>query len=302
MDNKEDRHCFSCGKTFSKPYYYERHKQRKTPCLIQDVPENDDAKNRCKFCNKTYKYKYTLTRHYKTCKIKNGGMKILAEKIQREQAMEQKKQLDNITVQMGQLLSLVKTQSEEIQKLKQNQFISTNNAMHNFGDNNTQNINQSKHITINNYMTPDISGLKLTDDRINQYDKLSCAVLDTIYFNPDRPENHSIYLVNKKDKTLMVYTGKPTEECKWKLLTSDGDRKRLATQLQNIIVKEGVELVNSIYESKEETFLKLPKYLSNRIISFNSYEDEVRIYETDMLNLALKHKAMVASTKKNKVI
>ena len=73
--------CYSCGKEFTSTRDLLRHKERKTPCLIREIqPEQVNNPNRCIFCNKIFSKKENMTRHLKTCKIKNGGMDILVDK------------------------------------------------------------------------------------------------------------------------------------------------------------------------------------------------------------------------------
>lgn len=78
--------CYDCGKSFTTTQAFDRHKQRKAPCLIRETaPENIHNPNRCIFCNKIFAQPQTLTRHYKNCKIKDGGTDILDEKVCYEQ-------------------------------------------------------------------------------------------------------------------------------------------------------------------------------------------------------------------------
>jgi len=83
INNKK---CYSCGKVFRTQANLLTHKNRKTPCLIREVaPEQVNNPNRCIFCNKIFIQKQSLTRHFKTCKIKNGGMDILVDKVKYDQ-------------------------------------------------------------------------------------------------------------------------------------------------------------------------------------------------------------------------
>ena len=96
-DNEEinNKKCYSCGKIFRTPNDLNRHKNRKTPCLIREVlPEQVNNPNRCIFCNKILSNKSHLTRHLNICKIKNGGMEILADKVKYEQEIRILKERD----------------------------------------------------------------------------------------------------------------------------------------------------------------------------------------------------------------
>jgi hypothetical protein len=289
MGPEDDKHCFSCGKTFIRKNDYERHKRRKTPCLIQKIPENDTELNRCKFCNKAYKHNYTLTRHYKTCVIKNGGMDILVNKVKREEEIEQAKIIQNMMSMMKTMEKKLDEQSKTINELLDKNHLSNytqNNAPHNF--NNT---------TINNYLTPNVQNLILDPKTIDNYSNLSYAVLDHIYFNPCRPENHSFYISNKKEKELMVYTnqGLLKPDLAWKLLTTDKDRGLFVKDLQNTIIKEGGNVVNNIYNNDLKQFEGLPKDLRDRIINFNSGE---KIEQREVFQITLKGTPSVKDQKK----
>lgn len=72
IDQNKARTCELCGKSFGKQIDIDRHRQRKTPCIITVVSEeNKHNPNRCIFCNKTFVQKQGLVRHQKTCKVKN---------------------------------------------------------------------------------------------------------------------------------------------------------------------------------------------------------------------------------------
>lgn len=84
MENNKFK-CHNCGKSFADDTHLQRHKNRKTPCLIRDIsPELVNHPNRCIFCNKIFVQHQSLTRHLKICKIKNGGMDILVDKVKYE--------------------------------------------------------------------------------------------------------------------------------------------------------------------------------------------------------------------------
>lgn len=80
--------CFNCGKEFKDSAHLERHKKRKTPCLIRDVSEvNKKNPLRCIYCNSIFSRISNLNKHYKICKIKNGGLDKLHDKVKHDEQM-----------------------------------------------------------------------------------------------------------------------------------------------------------------------------------------------------------------------
>jgi hypothetical protein len=110
---ENNKKCYNCGKEFRTPTEYQRHKNRKTPCLILEVaPEHISNPNRCIFCNKIFSKHSNILRHLKTCKIKNGGMNILDEKVQYEQEIRILKDKDR---QREEEIGQLKRQIAELQ-------------------------------------------------------------------------------------------------------------------------------------------------------------------------------------------
>lgn len=74
IDNKK---CYNCGKEFKLVTDLQRHKNRKVPCLIQEIAlVHVNNPNRCVHCNKILINKSSLVRHLKVCRIKNSNMNI----------------------------------------------------------------------------------------------------------------------------------------------------------------------------------------------------------------------------------
>lgn len=204
MANNEKK-CYGCGKEFRTPAEYNRHKNRKTPCLIREINQEQlKNPNRCIFCNKIFINIGNKNRHLKTCKIKNGGMNMLADKVQYEQKIrlleEKDKEKDE---QIKQLTEKIDTLSKIMCQQPRQQVI---NNINNIG---TLNI-------INNYLKPDLSHLinrqnisespfcKIFDDNKVQ---TPIAIIPFIWFNPDKPNNYAIYLKNKSTSEILFYDG-----------------------------------------------------------------------------------------------
>lgn len=273
-NNQNDRKCYNCGKLFQTMQAIERHKNRKTPCLIRNViPEQINNPNRCIYCNKIFANIGNRNKHLKTCKIKNGGMDILVDKVKYEQEIRiLKEQRDQDHEQIKQLLELQQAQAAEIEALKKTITTVPNPQTVNNIDNRTINFNAPINIVINNYTNPSIDGLTITADELANSQKLSKLLLQKLYFNPLLPQNHCIYLQNRKDKSLVIY-----DTNNWRMVTGD-NLPEVLTKLNNTVVARGTEIINSKqgpYESSDAFFLKLPGADQQKIVNFNTLTDPV---------------------------
>jgi hypothetical protein len=153
----------------------------------------------CKYCNKPFGYKQSLSKHIKyTCKQNNDeDLKELVRllNLQQEQQKsdaetykaESKRQLENQQKQIDKLMD--KLQVPQV----------TNNIQNN-------NIRLS-------YKDTDVSHLTDADYRKSINCLLMCVktFIGIVHLDPDHPENMNIYISNLKDKYIMVYTGETWE-------------------------------------------------------------------------------------------
>lgn len=278
IDNKK---CYSCGKVFRTPNDLLRHKNRKTPCLIRDIPEEQKLNPlRCIYCNKILSNKSHLTRHLKICKVKNGGMDILVDKVRYDQEIrilkEQNQQMQQLMEQKDKEKDdQIKQLREEMDQLKKAITVptTTNNTNNNtINNNHTNNFNAPISITINNYTNPSIDGLTITPAELANAQKLSKFLLQKLFFNPALPQNHCIYLQNRKDKSLVIYDSND-----WRMVTGD-NLPDVMLRLNNTVTTKGSELINGKngpYESSDTKFLALPGADQYKIQNFNEYTDTV---------------------------
>ena len=169
---------------------------------------------KCKYCDKQYKHRQSVTKHIKYSCTKNNNEDLLElVRLMNLQIEQQKNDFDD----------KLKIQEKQIQKLKNKLDIKGS-----FNTNSNNGNNTVTNITLNNYRNTDVS--HLTDaDYMKCVKKVFFCVLEMIqkvHFNPDKPENMNMYISNMKDKYMMLY-----EEDKW-------------------ILKNKNELEN-IYEEKE---------------------------------------------------
>ena len=77
--------CDNCGKAFRTPADLLRHKNRKIPCIIREISEDDkDNPLRCGYCNKIFSKVNNLNQHFGRCKIKNGKIPTLHDVVKLE--------------------------------------------------------------------------------------------------------------------------------------------------------------------------------------------------------------------------
>jgi Zinc finger, C2H2 type len=247
INNFADLRCYNCGKQFNKPSDLQRHKNRKTPCLIREIdPADLKNPNRCIYCNRIFSTIGNLKKHSEKCKVKNGGLQTLHDKVKHEEAIRIiTERQDQKNKEFESLLSVMKTQMEE-QSKKNNELetrikelsaggptiscgdntiscgdntISCGNNTISCGNNiiscgNVTNItNNNINVIINNYNKPNIAHL----NDIKSFSKLlnyelsgtPMALINKIWYDPDHPENSSIHLVNKKTgESLVIINGK----------------------------------------------------------------------------------------------
>lgn len=240
VNNQNDRKCYNCGKVFPTIQAIERHKNRKTPCLIREVdPKDINNPNRCIFCNKIFKQKQHLTRHLKICKIKNGGMEMLADKVKYDQEIRILKELREKDKKENdeQIKKIKEEKDEQIKQLTERLIALEKSAIQQPAQvvNNTVNI--TNNITINNYLKPNLTYL-FGDGNLfkttfkEQLVQTPMAMIPLIWFNPEHPENFSIYLVNKSTKETLTYDG-----AAWLVSTADKVTKEVRDRAYEITDK-----------------------------------------------------------------
>ncbi len=293
-----DFKCYNCGKDFRDNLDLTRHKNRKTPCLIREVaPEQVNNPNRCIFCNKVFANVGNKNKHLKLCKVKNGGMDILVDKVKydqeirvlKEQREQDKKEMEEKNKEKDEQIKQLMEKVNALEKaitVPQPQLAQTVN--------NTVNNITTVNITINNYMKPNINNLTITADDITSADKLPKLLLQKMYFNPELPENHCMYLQNKKEKSLILY-----DNGKWKSVTGE-NTKDVIRDLGNIIAgDEGFKLINGKqgpYNGSDSVFEKLPLPCINKIVGYNTTNEQKILSQDDAYEVFLGGRDVVLGT------
>lgn len=215
----------------------------------------------CKYCEKGFASEKSMKRHIAyTCKknddedlkelvrLLNLQLKQQEEQFQ-EQIDEQKKQNKCLQKQINQL-------SRKLQMNKISHKNSHNNTIQSSNNNNNSN-NQIYNIQLLNYDKTDYSHLTEKDyiKCINDVNHCVKTLICKVHFNPQKPENHNIYISNLKSKNVMVY-----KNGKWMV----ADRKSQITDIyddNHFVLEEWYEQYKDKYPSIVKSF---NRYLKNK--------------------------------------
>jgi hypothetical protein len=205
-----------------------------TPKFIQKLVEIShelveiSQKYKCKYCEKEYNHRSSLSKHIKySCSnnkdedlkelVRLMNLKLENERKERESERKEReserkdfqKQLEN---QQKMFHKKLQAQDKQIEKLMGKLEI---NGSFN---------NNTIHVNLLAYRNTDVSHLTQEDYR-SCYKKVNHCVktlIEKVHFNPAKPENMNIYISNMKDKYLMVYDGS-----NWNLANKTDELDRL---------------------------------------------------------------------------
>ena len=216
----------------------------------------------CKFCEKTFSRIDSLNRHLKKCKKQDllnlvnllnkqlEGHRIEKEEYKKEKE-EYKKELEKRNKQIDELIKKTGV---------------------NIG---TQNNNIQNNIQILAYNNTDIS--HLTDN-----DYLKCLkhsnfciphLIKQIHFNPEKPENHNIYISNLKNNYVMVYDG-----FKWNIKDRDDSIQSLIDDKETIIeqkLEEWIETGNKFPDIMKKFRRYIDKKENDTVL--NKIKSEIKL-------------------------
>jgi hypothetical protein len=191
--------CNICKKTFKRKDGLEYHKEKKV-CNRKNVGV-DKKPFECRYCERGFNSKSGMYKHMETCKekAKKHNKKLNKTKGEDKKRM---KNLEKTNKDLKNTLDIILKELKEIKKQNETK----NNQTINIG--NIGNINNN---TINLIAHGKEDLTKLTKEEFLEilrsgYDS-PIKLTEKIHFNPDRPENHNIYISNKKGKYALVFNG-----------------------------------------------------------------------------------------------
>jgi hypothetical protein len=174
--------CEKCKESFPSLYYYNRHINRKTPCIKEEYDQQKKDEKTCEWCCEEYSRPYTLKIHMAKCK-------------KRPSETDELKQI------IAKLNDKMDKQYEELKDMK-------SKISGTIINNTTNNIQQN--ITITPYGKEDLSYLTLKDyTRIFRKGCYSIPeILKLIHCNENKPEYMNVYIKNFKDEYMFTFDGK----------------------------------------------------------------------------------------------
>ena len=143
---------------------------------------NDEDNLSCEYCNRVFKRKYHLTRHYNTCKIKEkfNYKKLYEEALNQKAKSEESK--DKIISQLTDQLERV------IEKVGDTHITQNTIILNCYGSENIEHITDKYKLEL----------LKLPYSMIPK-------LIENVHFDPNYPENNNIYIPNKKEPYVKVF-------------------------------------------------------------------------------------------------
>ncbi len=213
----------------------------------------------CVYCNKKFKHIQSLNRHKKgRCKTidndnDNNDMRELV-KLLNDQLKEQQYQIKEQNNQ-------IKEQNNQIKELIKKAGIT--------------NINIQNNIKLLSYGNTDVSHLTDNDYMkcLNHSNFCVPHLIEKIHFNPQKPENHNIYISNIKNNYVMLYDGN-----KWILKDRDDAITNLMDEKEIILeqkLEEWIENGNDYPKIMNKFKRYIDKKENNKVL--NKIKDEIKL-------------------------
>ena len=238
--------------------------------LVNKKSTLSDINYMCEYCERYFNFKQSYYRHLKTCKVK----KEIDEDDENEK-YEMNKLVKLLNDQLDEKKNQINDQKKQINELIQKSGIT--NITYN------QQNNISNNIKLLGYRKTDISHL-------SDKDFISCIshsnfciphLIKKIHFDPDKPENHNIYISNIKNNYAMIYDGD-----KWNLTNRD-DLINEILEEKEIIIEEKLEQWLEKGNQFPEIMKKFTRYLEKKEndVVLDKIKDEIKLVLFNNRNL-----------------
>jgi len=218
---------------------------------------------KCKYCDKIYSRIDSLNRHLKTCKEKKKDEEV--KKSMNELVALLNKQNDDLNKQNDDLKKQLEKRDKQIDELIKKAGINNSTITNNIQNN----------IKLLAYKDTDISNI--TDKDIlkcmNHSNMCVPHLIKMIHLDPDKPENHNIYISNLKNGYIMIYDG-----TKWDTKNREEIIDDMINDKQGMI-EERVENWLETGKKYPSIMKKFERYLEKKEndIVINKIKEEVKL-------------------------
>ncbi len=301
--------CDKCNKDFASNNSLKRHINRKKPC---DIVENNEYI--CAYCDRNYTSKFNLKTHTNNCKAKK-------QKEEKERYAKLEKENAELKVALEEKDNIIENLKKQIEELQINQInnitncrdiINHNDIINNDITNNdiTNNTFINYNITINDYRTPNIKDTIIDEKEIkSQFLKYfmenkvntPSKMVSYIWGDINMPENHSMLLTNPRSEYMLVMKNN-----EWKY-------EEVRTVLQflhkysyektiNVLKEYLIYLKNIQNYSRADMFKALMDSIERNKNDTSYYDDNLKHFLEELLNIRDKVESTVTKDKKHKKI
>ncbi len=232
----------------------------------------------CKFCENNYSSKSNLNKHLKICKDKKEDDEVKKSMnelvvILNEQLIDYKKELEKRDKELEKRDKELEKRDKQLDELIKKAGINNSTI--------TQNI--QNNIKLLAYKDTDVSNL--TDKDIlkcmNHSNMCVPHLIKMIHFDPEKPENHNVYISNLKNGYIMAYDGD-----KWDTKNRDEIITDMIDDKQGLI-EERIEIWIEKGKKYPSIMKKFERYLEikeNNIV-INKIKEEIKLMLFNNKNL-----------------
>lgn len=255
--------CEKCSTVFNRKGDYDRHVKRKTDCGTEGtVRQSGGSKTNkkpcysCGKCKRTFTRKDSLTKHTKGCKH------VAPKKTKKKTKTKTKKSKVNIDANI---------------EGDNNQVIGNNEVNHIENHNNTYIINV---LVSKDFATDGIADITVAEISkiLESNQNIFHSLIELVNFNPNKPQNHNVYLPDLKSATGIVYENdvwinKKINEIVNRLLDAKiDDLNEILQEMQDCLRKKSIRKIKEALENADYTNIesrkKLVSYL--KLVLYNN--------------------------------